>query len=324
MNLFGRVIMAFMPITPKAFIRFISRRYVAGPELDDALRVMREMSSENTSFTVDVLGEDISTLEGTQPFIEEYNRLIEAISQSDLNAHVSLKPTAFGLDIDYGYALKALSDIVRKANESQIYVRLDMEDSTHTESTLKIMEDLYSAGHLNVGVVLQGRLLRTNDDLLRIAETMGKHADVRICKGIYLEPSEIAHTSYSDIVNATSDAVETALDLGMYVGIASHDHPVINAALQNLQSRGIMPEKPDPRNPAPEVKPGKGGGYEFQFLLGVRGDVRRRLASNGHLTRVYLPYGKQWYEYSMRRLRENPGIAWHVAKSIIMPWTNRR
>jgi proline dehydrogenase len=235
-----------------------------------------------------------------------------------------LKPTAFGLDIDYKYALKTLSDIVRKANESDIYVRLDMEDSTHTESTLNIMEDLYSEGHLNVGVVLQGRLFRTKDDLLRIAEAMGEHADVRICKGIYLESSDIAYTGYSDIVNATTDAVEIALDLGMYVGIASHDHPIINAALESLQTRGIMPEKSDPRNPAPAVKPGKGGGYEFQFLLGVRGDVRRRLASNGHLTRVYLPYGKQWYEYSMRRLRENPGIAWLVAKSIIMPWTNRR
>ena len=324
MNLFGRVVMAFMPITPKAFIRFISRRYVAGPELEDALRVMREISSENTSFTVDVLGEDISTLEETQPFVEEYNRLIEAISQSNLDAHVSLKPTAFGLDIDYRYALKTLSDLVRKANESKIYVRLDMEDSTHTESTLKILGDLYSEGHLNVGVVLQGRLFRTKEDLLRIAEMMGEHADVRICKGIYLESSDIAYTGYSDIVNATTEAVETALDLGMYVGIASHDHPIINAALQSLQTREILPEKPDPRNPAPAVKPGKGGGYEFQFLLGVRGDVRRRLASNGHLTRVYLPYGKQWYEYSMRRLRENPGIAWHVAKSIIMPWTNRR
>lgn len=324
MNLFGRVIMAFMPITPKAFIRFISRRYVAGSELEDALRVMRDMSSENTSFTVDVLGEDISTLEGTKPFIEEYNRLIEAISHSDLDAHISLKPTAFGLTIDYDYALKTLSGIARKAHESNIYVRLDMEDSTHTESTLKIMEDLYSEGHLNIGVVLQGRLFRTKDDLKRIAEKMGQHADVRICKGIYLESSEIAYTSYSDIVSATSEAVETALDLGMYVGIASHDHPVINGALLNLQSRGILPEKPDPRKPAPLVKPGKGEGYEFQFLLGVRGDVRRRLASDGHLTRVYLPYGKQWYEYSMRRLRENPGIAWHVAKSVIMPWTNRR
>ena len=324
MNLFGRVIMAFMPITPKAFIRFISRFYVAGTELEDALRVMREMSSEDTSFTVDVLGEDISTLEGTKPFIEEYMQLIDAISLSNLDAHISLKPTAFGLDIDYEYALSTLSDIVSKANDSEIYVRLDMEDSTHTESTLKIMEDLYSKGHLNVGVVLQGRLFRTKDDLFRVANSMGEYADVRICKGIYLESSEIAHTSYSDIVTATSDAVETALDLGMYVGIASHDHPVINASLQALESRGITPDNSDKRKPAPVAKPGKGGGYEFQFLLGVRGDVRRKLAADGHLTRVYLPYGKQWYEYSMRRLRENPGIAWHVAKSIIMPWTNRR
>ena len=153
---------------------------------------------------------------------------------------------------------------------------------------------------------------------------MGPDADVRICKGIYLEHPDIAYTGYNDIVRATSAAVSKALDLGMYVGVASHDHPVINSTIKSLDERNFVFPGQDPREPAPTKREGKGNGYEFQFLLGVRGDVRRRLASEGHLTRVYLPYGEQWYEYSMRRLRENPGIAWHVAKSVLFPWTNRR
>ncbi len=324
MNMFGRVIMAFMPITPRALVRFFARRYVAGTELKDALKVMSELSSENTSFTVDVLGEDISSIDETEKFVREYTDLISAISKSEIDAHVSLKPTAFGLDIDYALAIEKLSEIVEMANKSEIFVRLDMEDSKLTELTLKATEDLYKKGHNNIGVVLQGRMFRTPDDLRRISKSMGKDADVRICKGIYIEPPDIAHTKYQDIVDATAEAISSALDLGMYVGIASHDIPVIEASLTELQNRGFLPDFQDPRDPVPTKRNGKGNGYEFQFLLGVRGDVRRRLASEGHLTRVYLPYGKQWYEYSMRRLRENPGVAWHVAKSVIFPWTNRR
>ena len=324
MNLIGRVIMAFMPITPKALVRFFSRRYVAGTELHHAIKVMEDMADEKTSFTVDVLGEDITSIEETRRFVTEYQDLIKAISTSNIDAHISLKPTAFGLDIDYDYALSTVSDLAKLASGFDIFVRLDMEDSNHTESTLRMTEDLHKMGHRNTGVVLQGRLFRTMGDLERLSVSLGPDADVRICKGIYLEHPDIAYTGYHDIVRATSAAVSKALDLGMYVGVATHDHPVINSAIKSLDERDFEFPGQDPREPAPTKRKGKGNGYEFQFLLGVRGDVRRRLASEGHLTRVYLPYGEQWYEYSMRRLRENPGVAWHVAKSVLFPWTNRR
>ena len=324
MNLFGRVIMAFMPITPRAIVRFFSRRYVAGIDLQHAIEVMHGMASENTSFTVDVLGEDIESIEETERFVTEYQRLINAISESGVDAHVSLKPTAFGLNIDYEQALSKVSDLAELARKHDIFVRLDMEDSNHTDPTLRMIEDLHDRGYKNTGAVLQGRLYRTLQDLERLSASLGPDADVRICKGIYLEPSDIAHTGYREIVQATSDAIEKALYLGMYVGVASHDRPVIDSATRPLHGMGMTPHGKDPRKPAPTKRSGKGNGYEFQFLLGVRGDVRRRLASEGHLTRVYIPYGKQWYEYSMRRLRENPGVAWHVAKSVLFPWTNRR
>ena len=137
--------------------------------------------------------------------------------------------------------------------------------------------------------------------------------------------SEISYTSYRDIVDSTNRAIDLMLDSGSYTAIASHDIPVIEHALKSLESRGLGPGKEDPRhNPPVPMRKGKGPGYEFQFLLGVRGNIRRDLSKKGHRTRVYLPYGEKWYEYGMRRLRENPGVAVHVTKSLLMPWTNRR
>ena len=156
MNLFGRVIMAFMPITPRAIVRFFSRRYVAGIELQHAIEVMHGMESENTSFTVDVLGEDIESIEETERFVTEYQRLIIAISESGVDAHVSLKPTAFGLNIDYEQALSKVSDLAELARRHDIFVRLDMEDSNHTDSTLRMIEDLHGRGYKNTGAVLKG------------------------------------------------------------------------------------------------------------------------------------------------------------------------
>ena len=172
---------------------------------------------------------------------------------------------------------------------------------------------------------MQGRLNRTLSDISDICASTGINTDFRICKGIYLEPENIAHTKYWDIVHGTNDAIDAMLDSGAYTAIASHDNPVIAHSLAALKSRDMGPGKPDPRhNETPDLCAGKGPGYEFQFLLGVRGDVRRKLSQQGHTTRVYVPYGTKWYEYSMRRLRENPEIAFHVTKALLMPWTNKR
>ena len=166
---------------------------------------------------------------------------------------------------------------------------------------------------------------RTPGDIADLCHFTGNQADFRICKGIYLESSEIAHTSYWDIVHATNSAIDSMLDSGAYTAIASHDLPIIEHSLEALESRGLGPGIEDPRHDSkiPRSR-GKGDGYEFQFLLGVRGNIRRRLAKQGHRTRIYLPYGTKWYEYGMRRLRENPDVAVHVTRSLLMPWTNRR
>ena len=322
MGVFGRVIMLMMPITPKFIIRWVANRYVAGPDLESALVVMRQISAQGACFTVDVLGEEITTLAEADFFVEEYARVLDAIVAEGLDANISLKPTAFGLLIDQSAAVANIERITRKAAENDIFVRLDMEDHRVTQPTIDLVTTMHERELTNIGTVLQARLFRTGEDIANLSEKLSNTSDVRICKGIYLESEDIAHTGYRQIVEATNRAIDQLLDAGSYTAIASHDMPVINHSLAALSERGMGPNKSG--EVGGSLRNGKGPGYEFQMLLGVRGNIRRRLASQGHLTRVYIPYGSRWYEYSMRRLRENPDVAWHIAKSIIMPWTNRR
>ena len=325
MGLFGRAIVGMMPLTPRFIIRWVAKRYVAGTDIPSAIELMSRMSSEGACFTVDVLGEDIESLDEAQFFMGEYSRLLDAIVENNLDANISIKPTALGLMIDESTALANIEELLRRAAEDDIFVRLDMEDHRVTQATIDTALAMHTKGLTNIGVVLQGRLFRTLSDILETSSSMGSYTDFRICKGIYLESAEISHTRYREIVDATNRAIDLMLDSGAYTAIASHDTPVIKHSLESLKSRGMGPDIEDPRYSESVTRSaGKGPGYEFQFLLGVRGNIRRNLAKQGHRTRVYVPYGTKWYEYSMRRLRENPEVALHVAKALLMPWANRR
>ena len=320
---FSKMVVATTVRMPKWFVRWVSRRYVAGASLDDAVAVMKRLTHEGACFTIDVLGEEISSMDEAQFFLEEYIRVMEAIKTHQLDANLSIKPTAFGLLIDPEQGMANIRRLVKLAAEEDMFVRLDMEDHRVTTDTIDVVVALHEEGLTNVGTVLQGRLFRTLADIDALETTLGPAADYRICKGIYLEPEEISFTGYRDIVDATNAAVDRMLDAGAYVGIASHDQPVIDHALSALSSHGMGPGVDDPRSNAAPARHHKGPGYEFQMLLGVRGPLRRRLLSEGHRTRVYIPYGEKWYEYSIRRLKENPTIGTQVAKAFLLPWTNR-
>jgi proline dehydrogenase len=325
-GLFGRVVVTFLPIMPRFIVRFISKRYVAGPDLQSAISCMKKLSSEGACFTVDVLGEEITTLDEANEFLVEYERLLDAIIEHRLDANLSIKPTAFGLLIDETQALANIEQLLQRAAQNNIFVRLDMEDYRVTDATIDIVLKMHNAGFTNIGTVLQARLHRTLNDIDTICDALGTDADFRLCKGIYLESGEIAYTGYQDIVDAMNRCCDKMLERGAYLALASHDKPVIAHSEAALVDAGVEPGR-DGRENARSQKSqrvGKGCGHEFQMLLGVRGDIRRRLAGDGHRTRVYIPYGKRWYEYSMRRLRENPDIAWHVTKAMLLPWTNRR
>ena len=324
MGVLGRLMVGITKCLPRFFVAGVARRYVAGKDIDSAVSVMKKLSAEGACFTVDVLGEEISNLEESQFFIDEYDRVLDAIVEHKLDANLSIKPTAFGLLIDEEKAYQNIERLLRNAAEHDIFVRLDMEDHRVTQSTIDIVLAMHEKGIRNVGTVLQSRLFRTTADIDEICEKLGGDADFRICKGVYLEGESISHTGYQPIVNAFIEHIDQILDHGAYAGIASHDWPIIKHSLDALESRGLGPGNPDPRDGCGEIRNGKGPGYEFQMLLGVRGNIRRRLAKQGHRTRIYIPYGERWYEYSMRRLDENPDVAMHITKSIFMPWTNRR
>lgn len=322
-GLFSRMIVGMTIRMPRWFVGWVSRRYVAGPELKDAVKVMHRLSKEGACFTIDVLGEEITSMDEATFFLEEYKRVITAISDNNFDANLSIKPTAFGLLLDPEKGMENIEALVAMANQHEMFVRLDMEDHRVTDDTIQVMLDMHEKGLTNVGVVLQARLFRTLDDIKAIAEKLGSSADYRICKGIYLEPEDISHTDRQPIIDATNSCIDAMLDAGAYVGVASHDHPVIKHTIKSLESRNMGPGMPDPRSNAGPQRPQKGPGYEFQMLLGVRGPLRRKLSAQGHRTRVYIPYGEKWYEYSIRRLKENPTIGTQVAKAFLMPWTNR-
>ena len=324
MGVLGRFMVGVTKRLPRFFIASVARRYVAGKDIESAVTVMRKLSSEGACFTIDVLGEDILNLDETKSLMNEYDRVLDAIVENNLDANMSIKPTAFGLLIDEEKAYENIERLLRNAAENDIFVRLDMEDHRVTQPTIDIVLAMHAKGLHNVGTVLQSRLLRTADDIDTICDQLGGAADFRICKGVYLEHESISLTEYSTIVSAMNAHIEQILDRSAYAGIASHDWPVIKHTLSALEARGMGPDNPDPRDGCAENRNGKGPGYEFQMLLGVRGNIRRRLAKEGHRTRIYVPYGERWYEYSMRRLDENPDVAMHIVKSIFMPWTNRR
>lgn len=320
---FSKLVVGMTIRMPKWFVGWVSRRYVAGNNIDEAIRVMQRLSKENACFTVDVLGEEISTMDEAQYFYDEYARLIEEIIKHNLDSNLSIKPTAFGLLIDAEKGYRNIRNLVEMAGKHDMFVRLDMEDHRVTQDTIDVVVNLHDEGLTNVGTVYQGRLFRTLDDIDYLEQKLGGAADYRICKGIYLEPEEIAHTGYSEIVSATNASIDKMLAAGAYCAVASHDKPVIDHALSALKSYGMGPGIEDPRENSGPTRYGKGPGYEFQMLLGVRGPLRRKLAVQGHRTRVYIPYGEKWYEYSIRRLKENPTVGAQVAKAFLMPWTNR-
>ncbi len=320
---FSRMVVAMTIRMPRWFVGWVSRRYVAGPKLDDAVKVMKRLANEGACFTIDVLGEEISSMDEADFFLEEYKRVLNAIIENNLDSNLSIKPTAFGILLDREKGMENIETIVGLAKSHDMFVRLDMEDHRVTDDTIQVMLDMHSKGLTNVGVVLQGRLFRSLDDIESITEKIGSAADYRICKGIYLEPESIAYTQRNDIIEATNKCIDAMLDSGAYVGVASHDYPVINHTLKALEERNMGPSKADPRKNAASPRKQKGPGYEFQMLLGVRGPLRRKLCKEGHTTRIYIPYGEKWYEYSIRRLKENPTIGTQVAKAFLLPWTNR-
>ncbi len=296
MSASNRLLVTTLPLVPKPIVGRVASRYVAGETLDDALRVVRELNAQGAMATIDVLGEEVKEREKATAAVAEYLRVFEAIRRDGLDSNVSIKLTLLGLKIDEGFCRDNVDQIAEVARASGNFVRIDMEDSSCTDATLAIYREL-QARHGNLGVVLQAYMRRTLADIAALPK---EGASVRICKGIYVEPREIAWKGYETVRANYVAALEKMLDQGVYAAIATHDEYLVERAVALLDKRRLPRDR-----------------YEFQMLLGVDEQLRRILIAAGHRLRVYVPYGRDWYPYSMRRLRENPEVARHVLKAMI-------
>ena len=297
-GLFNRAIASAMPFVPRPLVWRFSRRYIAGVDLDDAYRTVGELNASDCTATIDVLGEDVTDPGEVQSAVDLYLEAIHDIHEKSLQCGISVKLSELGLRIDVGRCRDATRALAASAADHGQFVRIDMEDSSVTSVTL----DVYRAMRRdfdNVGIVIQSCLRRSAQD---IAELMDEGAtDVRLCKGIYIEPEEIAFVDADEIRSSFNSLLEQLFDGGAQrVAIATHD-PLLVEHAEAVISRMAVPRER----------------YEFQMLLGVAGTLRRDLVTRGHPMRVYVPFGDRWYAYSMRRLRENPNIAGHVVSNLL-------
>jgi len=297
MGIVDSAIVRLLPAVPKPVVRRISSRYIAGEELDDALRVVLQLNAEGKLATIDVLGEEITEPGEAQAIAAAYREAFEAIERGKLDSNVSIKPTALGLKLGYDLFRENLTEVVEHAASRGNFVRIDMEDSSTTDDTLRLYRELRAAGHDNVGVVLQARLKRTLADIAELAELT---PNVRLCKGIYLEPPELAYRDFDSVRASFVHALEALLEAGCYVGIATHDEWLLEQGQRLVSTRGLGRED-----------------YEFQMLLGVRPALGDELVRGGHRLRIYTPFGRHWYAYSLRRLQENPKIAGYIAADTV-------
>jgi proline dehydrogenase len=295
-SVFNRVLTATLPLVPKAIVGRVASRYVAGETLDDALATIRKLNALGAMATLDVLGEEVADRAPALAAVEEYLRVFAALERERLDCNVSIKLTLLGLKVDEGFCRDNVDRITAAAKAHGNFVRIDMEDSSTTDATLRIYREMHER-HGNVGVVLQAYMRRTLADI----DTLPRQgASVRICKGIYVEPREVAWKGYETVRANFLNALEKLIVRGVYPAIATHDEYLACAAAALVEKHGLPREA-----------------YEFQMLLGVDEQLRRVLLASGHRLRVYVPYGRDWYPYSIRRLRENPEVARHVLRALI-------
>jgi proline dehydrogenase len=297
MGLVDRAVSTALPLVPRPVVRRVAARYIAGEQLADATRVVAALNAAGKAATIDVLGEEVRAEAEVADIVQGYLDTLDAIEAHGLDSTLSVKPTALGLALDPALCLANVETIARAAAAAGTCVTMDMEDSTTTTATLAVYRELREAGIDNVGIVLQSRLKRTLDDVGAVAHLRPR---VRVCKGIYLEPPQIAYQDDRHVGEHFVAVVAALLDAGAYVELASHDEALLDRCLALVRERGLSREQ-----------------YECQVLLGVRPDLGDRLVAAGHRLRVYVPYGRRWYEYSVRRLQENPQMATAVALGLL-------
>lgn len=296
-SLFHRLLIAPIPYLPKALVWQLSRRYIAGTDLESAYQAVRILNTAGCSATVDVLGEDSTRSEEVDLARDLYLSALDGIRDNHLDCNISVKLSDMGLRFDRELCFDAMSTLITKASERNVFVRIDMEDASVTDVTLQLYKRLRE--HFDgVGTVIQSCMRRSTADVADLLESGPTH--IRLCKGIYLEPEEIAYTAAEEIRQSYRELLQQLFEGGaLRVGIATHDPDLIDFAEHLVERLQVDKSR-----------------YEFQMLLGVAENMRAELVRKGHPLRVYVPFGERWYPYSVRRLRENPQIAGHIVRNL--------
>lgn len=300
---FNKLIAAILPLLPKQFVWIFSKRYIAGKTLQDAMDVARKLNKENYLVTTDLLGEFITDLSEAEKNKDEYLSIIDTMEAEGIRGNYSLKPTMFGLLIDKEACFGYIREIVKKAAGYDNFVRIDMEDSQCVDMEIDIFRRLKKEFPKNVGLVLQAYMRRTLDDIKNMLDLHTSEIPVnyRLCKGIYVEPESIAYKKYDEINRHFLEDLEYMFQKGIYPGIATHDVPLVEGAYKLIDKYQVPRDK-----------------FEFQMLYGVTPGLRKSILNKGYNLRVYIPFGKDWFAYSTRRLKENPAMAQDIIKAIFV------
>lgn len=290
-----------LPHMPKKLIWLFSKRYIAGEGIEEGLEVARKLNEQNIEVTIDLLGEFITSLDQAEENKNQYLEIIERFTGENIQGNFSLKPTMFGMLIDQEVCYRHLREIIALAAVKNNFVRIDMEDSQCVDTELKLFRKLKQEFSGHVGLVVQAYLRRTLKDLTDLSNfpSNGHPLNFRLCKGIYVEPKQIAYKDYQEVRNHFLEDLEFMFQNKMYAGIATHDKYLVDEALKLIEKYQVPKSM-----------------YEFQMLYGVTPELRSSIVKAGHKMRVYVPFGKQWFNYSTRRLKENPKIASHIIKAL--------
>lgn len=300
----NKIIATTLPYFPKKFIWMFSKRYVAGENIDDGILTSRSFNQRGIVVTVDLLGEFIHTIQEAEKNKNEYLKIVERFSSEGIKGNFSIKPTSFGLLVDEDKCYEYVREVVLMATKVKSFVRIDMEDSQCTSKEIELYKRLKSEFPLGVGLVIQAYLKRTRSDIETLIKTdHSKEAPLnfRLCKGIYIEPEEISYKNAHEIRQQYLSDLELMFKNGVKVGIATHDEFLVNKAMQMIDRYNVPKEL-----------------YEFQMLFGVTPALRDMIVSKGHTMRIYVPYGKDWFGYCSRRLKENPRMVNDIIKAMFI------
>lgn len=300
---FNKMIAALLPLMPKSMVWLFSKRYIAGQTIDDAIEVSLKLNNSGNMVTIDLLGEFITKLEQAKENKKEYLNIIDTVERQDIEGNYSLKPTMFGLLIDAEACYHNIREIVAKAASYDNFVRIDMEDSQCVDLEIDLFRKLKAEFPKNVGLVLQAYLKRTLNDVKSMQDMHSAENPInyRLCKGIYVEHESIAYKKYHEINQHYLEDLEYMFQQGIYPGIATHDEFLVEGAYKLIEKYQVPKEN-----------------FEFQMLYGVTPALRKSIIDKGYRMRVYIPFGKDWFAYSTRRLKENPRMAQDIIKALFV------